>query len=127
MTEDAKKLHCLVKDRDLYLKNMSNKLEKEKKETLSSLSQIRARHSSIRMSKHEEKEKERKTLSRTLMANLVSATDFPDSPSYVPHMINVLKNILGNLNDIRRKKSFVVLYYTAKNGCCRIRIGIVHI
>lgn len=96
MTSDAKKLHKLVEDRENHVKDMNDKIRQETKERNSTISKIRDNQSSLRIKKIEEKENERKTLSRTLMTKLVSASDYPDCPPYVPHMINVMKNVLGN-------------------------------
>ena len=96
MSNDAKKLHKLVKHRNTHLEAMQEKVRKEEAERKSVLLKIRESQNSSRMKKNDEKENERKMLSRTLMAKLVSASDYPDCPPYVPHMINILKNILGS-------------------------------
>ena len=96
MSEDAKSLQQLLKRREGLVKDIEDKLSAENKERNASLSKIRNINSSLRTSKNEKKEQERQKLTRTLMANLCTAADYPDAPPYVPHMINVLKNILGN-------------------------------
>lgn len=95
MSSDAKHLHKLVKHRDAQIKAIETKLKKEKRDKMSSLDKIRDDHSHMRCAKNDAKELERQKLSRTLMANLCTAADYPDSPGYVVHMINILKNILG--------------------------------
>ena len=96
MTKDAKYLHQLVKKRTDLINANEEKLKKEQRERMSTLNQIREDHSLVRNAKNESKESERQKISRTLMAKLVSAADFPGCPDYVPPMINVMKNILGN-------------------------------
>ena len=96
MSDDAKELHKLINQRNDQQKSNEEKLKKENEERLNSLMKIRAENSNMRNAKNDAKEMERQKLSRTLFSNLVSSSDFPDSPSFVPHMINVLKNILGN-------------------------------
>lgn len=103
MSEDAKELHTLINKRKSLLTEMEEKLKKKRNQTLSSLSEIRARHSNIRQAKNEAKEQERKALSRTMMAKLVSSSDYPECPPYVPDIINVLKNILGKKLTVGRR------------------------
>lgn len=95
MTKDAKYLHLLVKKRKCLVKDNEELLKKESRERMTTLEQIREEHSLTRTAKNESKENERQKISRTLMAKLVTAADFPGCPDYVPAMINVLKNILG--------------------------------
>lgn len=95
MSEDAKRLQSLVKQRQDLVKAVEDKLAKENKERQASLVKIRESHSSLRTARNEAKEKERRKVSRTLMANLCNAADYPDAPPYVPHMINVMQNILS--------------------------------
>lgn len=97
MTEDAKQLHKLLKQRQSEIKANEEKMRKESRERMSTLDQIREDHSLARTAKNESKESERQKISRTLMSKLVTAADFPGCPDYVPAIINVLKNILGNL------------------------------
>lgn len=71
-------------------------LRKENRDRMSSLEKIREDHGLARSAKNEAKEKERQKITRTLLANLVTSADFEDCPDYIPPIINVLKNILGN-------------------------------
>lgn len=95
MSADAKTLNKLVKQRETEVKKNQKKIVTENRERLEKVDLVRKKNSSLRSKKNDEKESGRKAISRTLMANLVSAADYPDAPPYVPHMINVLKNILG--------------------------------
>lgn len=95
MSRDAKYLHRLVKHRAALIKSNETKARKEKNSQLSNIDKIREENSKMRNAKNEAKELDRQKISRTLMANLVTAADYPDSPKYVHHLINVLKNILG--------------------------------
>ena len=95
MAEDAKYLQKLVKQRDNQINANEAQLKKDKHEKLSFLDKIREDLSVTRCTKNDEKEKDRQRVSRTLMAALVTAADYPGCPDYVPAIINVLKNILG--------------------------------
>ena len=95
MTKDAKSLHNMVKHRSELLKANDERLQQENEQIAANLRKIQSEESKKRHSKLEAKEHERQKLSRTMMANLVTAADYPDAPTFVPHMINVLKNILG--------------------------------
>lgn len=95
MTEDAKSLNKLLKDRKDLVKSNEEKVAAENKKRLMELSKIRDTAKKMRMAKDDAKERERKKKSRTFMHNLETSADYPEAPQYVPHMINVLKNILG--------------------------------
>lgn len=97
MSNDAKHLHELIKQREILINENVLKLKTEKKNQMSTLDKIREEHSQIRCAKNDAKEQDRQKLSRTLMANLVTAADYPNCPPYVHHIINFLKNILGNV------------------------------
>lgn len=96
MNNDAKKLHSLVKERNIIVKRNEEIVAKENRDRMSHIDQIRSRQIEVRTAKEDKKEKERSNLSRTMMANLVSSSDYPGCPPYVPHMINVMKNVMGN-------------------------------
>lgn len=95
MSGDAKRLHKLVKERQDHIEGMEEKKRNEKEERVSSLAQIRESQSILRQKKNDAKEQERTTLSRTLMTKFVTSADYPDCPPFVPHLINMLKNIIG--------------------------------
>ena len=95
MSNDAKELHKLIKYRDDLIYENEMKLKNEKRQHQSTLEKIRDDQSNMRCAKNDCKEQERQKVSRTVMANLVTAADYPGCPSYVHHIINVLKNILG--------------------------------
>ena len=94
MSNDAEQLHKLIRQRTALLKK-NVLFENEEKDRNSKLSKIREQQSSIRSVKNDAKELERLKLSRTIMANLISSADYPECPPYVPHIINVLKNMSG--------------------------------
>lgn len=98
MNKEAQYLHQLIKHRKALIKANEIKLKKEKKKMMSNLDKIREDQSHFRCMKSDAKELERQKLSRTLMANLCTAADYPGCPPYVPHMINLLKNIMGNFS-----------------------------
>lgn len=97
MSGDAKELHKFLVERKTLLDERDELLAKEKNDRLTSQLQARRKKSAARIDKEHSKENERKKVSRTLMANLVTAADYPDAPTYIPHMINVCQNILGSL------------------------------
>lgn len=97
MSEDAKMLHKIINQRNKVVEENEQRLAKENKERHASLLKIQKNQSSLRTARQDAKELERQKLSRTLMANLVTAADYPDAPPYVPHMINMMQNILGTL------------------------------
>lgn len=106
MTKDARSLHNLVKDRQQVQKRNGENLAVEAKQRLQNLAKIRQEESKKRISTIDTKEQERKKISRSLMHNLTTAADYPGCPQYVPHMINILKNILGKFIIYRKKPFF---------------------
>ena len=95
MAEDARALLKLIEERNVKVKANEEGIARENKERQDSLADIRKAQSKARITKNKNKEEECKTISRTIMANLVSAADYPGAPRYVPDMINVLQNILS--------------------------------
>ena len=104
MARDANLIHELVKHRSFQVAANEEKVKKHNMEWNEDLKKMRVDLSNIRNAKNDAKEAERMKLTRTLMANLVSSADYPDAPPYVHHMINVFKNIMGNVN-------IYILYY----------------
>lgn len=98
MKHDCKALNNAILKRQTLIDANSKKNSKESEEKMSSLSNIRQNQSRSRTARNDVKEQARHKVSRTLMANLVSAADYPDAPSYIPPLMDFLKNILGNLN-----------------------------
>lgn len=96
MTADAKELQRLVKERKGLIDEHEKRLAKEKKDRKESLDKVRNMHTNMRSAKNDAKEQDRQAVSRTLMTNLVTSADYPDAPAFVPHLINVIQNILGN-------------------------------
>lgn len=95
MSEHAKELHSLIKERKKLVDSYEEKHAKEKKERLEGVEKIRQTHANMRSAKNDAKERDRQAAARTMMANLVSSADYPDSPPFIPHLLNVLQNILG--------------------------------